>query len=108
LEQKYEVYEEAVARGRDYMKLPLVTRTTEQDDGGKVTYRLSGAAKVAAELLKTGFKFRDEAIAEAAPTPTQVQETNENEYEIVPIAATDPDSQTEDSAPDPTKPGALP
>jgi hypothetical protein len=108
LEQKYEVYEEAVARARDYMKLPLVARTIEQNDGGKVTYRLSGAAKVAAELLKTGFKFRDEAIAEAAPTPTQVQETNENEYEIVPIAATDTDSQTEDSAPDPTKPGKLP
>ena len=108
LEQKYEVYQETVAKGRDCMKLPLLERTTERKDGGKVTVRLSAAAKVGEKLLKTGFKFRDEAIAEAAPTPTQVQETNENEYEIVPIAATDTDSQTQYSDPDPTKPGALP
>jgi hypothetical protein len=108
LDLKYEVGLETIAKGRDCMKLPTLDRTTEQKDGSKVTFRLSGAVKVAEKLLKAGFKLRDEAVAEAAPTHTQVQEINQNEYEIVPVAATDPDSQTEDSAPDPTKPGALP
>jgi hypothetical protein len=108
LDLKYEVFQETVAKGRDCMKVPTVDRTIEQKDGSKVTYRLSAAVKVAERLLARGFQLRDEAVAEAKPARTQAQEINENEYEIVPIAAADPDSQTEDSAPDPTKPGALP
>jgi hypothetical protein len=105
---KYEVFLETVTKGRDCMKASTVDRTIEQKDGSKVTYRLSAAVKVAERLLKRGFQLRDEAVAEAKPPHTQVQEINQNEYEIVPIAATDTDSQKEDSAPDPTKPGALP
>jgi hypothetical protein len=106
LEQKYQAYLEAVARGREYMKLSLIERTAELKNGSKVTLRPSRSAKAAADLLHIGFKLRDQAVAEAAPANAQIQEINE--YEFVPIAVTDPDSQTQDSVPDPPEPGALP
>ena len=105
LEQKYQVYEEALARGRDYMKLPILEKTGERKNGGPIV-RPSRSGKAAAALLELGFKFRDQAVAEASPTASQIQEINK--YEIAEFAATDNDSHSEDSTPGPTEPGALP
>src|SRR6266404_4146680 len=50
-EQKHEVADEVIAKGRTLLKLPATERVIQKQDGSNVTVRPSRSAKHAADLL---------------------------------------------------------
>src|SRR5450432_3418692 len=106
IEEKFQVGQELIEKGRAILKLPSTDRVIERGDASKVVLRASRSAKAPVELIRLGFELKSQSLAEDLAQNSQFEETND--YTIDPFSPTQASSKPDDPPPGPTEPGEVP
>src|SRR5450432_524342 len=106
IEEKFQVGQELIEKGRALLKLPSTDRVIERGDASKVVLRASRSAKAPVELIRLGFELKSQSLAEDLAQNSQFEETND--YTIDPFSPTQASSKPDDPPPGPTEPGEVP
>jgi hypothetical protein len=106
IEEKFQVGQELIDKGRALLKLPSTERVIERGDGSKVVVRPSRSAKPAVDCTRLGFELKSQSLAEDLAQNSPFEEIND--YTIDPYSPTEADSKTDDPPPGPAKPGKIP